>query len=70
MVTKLNFLSYTHQYGLKVVRPETIINGFRKTGVCPLNQHAIEIVEDAKDSISESQSMDNPSTVPHLLPPN
>ena len=34
-------------------------NGFRKTGVCPLNKHAIEIIEHAEDSISESQSMDD-----------
>ena len=32
--------------------------------MCPLNKHAIEIVEEAEDSVSESQSMDIPITSP------
>ena len=30
--------------------------------MCPINKHAIEIAEEAEDSITESQSMDIPST--------
>ena len=62
VVTKLQFSQLFSQAWFKAIRPETIINGFRKTGVCPLSKHAIEIVEDAEDSISESQSVDIPST--------
>ena len=29
---------------VKTIKPETIINGFKKTGVCPLNKAAISIV--------------------------
>ena len=36
--------------------------GLERLGVCPLNKHAIEMVEDADDSILEPQSMDFPST--------
>ena len=47
-------------YGhLKAIHPETIVNGIRKTGVCPLNKYTIEIVEDA-----ESQSSTSSATLP------
>ena len=62
VVTKLQFSQLFSQAWFKAIHPETIINGFRKTGVCPVNKHAIEIVEEAEDSISESQSMDILST--------
>ena len=59
VVTKLQFSQLFSQAWRKAIRPETIINGFRKTGVCPLNKHAIEIIKHAEDSTSESQLMDD-----------
>jgi len=61
VVTKLQFSELFSQAWLKAICPETIINGFRKTGVCPLNQDAIEISEDVENLTSLSQSMDSDS---------
>ena len=59
VVTKLQFSQPFSQAWCKAIRPETIIDGFRKSGVCPLNKHATEIIEHAESSTSESQSMDD-----------
>ena len=46
VVTKLQFSRLFSQAWVKTIKPETIINGFKKTGVCPLNKAAISIVPD------------------------
>ena len=37
VVTKLQFNSLFSQAWYKSIQPETIVSGFRKTGICPLN---------------------------------
>ena len=55
VVTKLNFSSLFSKAWMKA---ENIINGFRKTGVCPLNKEAIECptIETSSELPSESPS--------------
>ena len=40
VVTKLNFSTLFSQAWTKAITPQTLINGFRKTGVCPFNSSA------------------------------
>ena len=44
-ITKLNFSSLFSRAWYKAIKPENIINGFCKTGVCPFNEKAIEVNE-------------------------
>ena len=44
-VTKLIFSSLFSQVWYKGIKPENIINGFRKTGVFPFNEEAIKVNE-------------------------
>ena len=55
VVTRRQFSQLFSQAWLKTIRPETVVNGFKKTGVYPLNKNAIEIFDDNPSS-SESQS--------------
>ncbi len=43
VVTKYQFSSLFSTASYKTVRPETIVSGFRKVGVCPFNSNAITV---------------------------
>lgn len=57
MVTKLQFSQLFSKAWVKAINPETIVSGFRKTGVCPLNKDAIHIA--TPPSLDSSLSSDN-----------
>ena len=59
VVTKLNFSLLFSRAWVKAINPETIINGFRKTGICPFNRSAIIIPE----SDTSSSSLEDDSNV-------
>lgn len=59
VVTKLQFSRLFSQAWYKAIRPETIINGFKKTGVCPFSNDAIEVISNEAESQSESLSEGN-----------
>ncbi len=61
VVTRLQFSQLFSQAWVKAISPATIINGFRKTGVCPLNSEAIEIVVDPSSESSTQSSEGSPS---------
>ena len=50
VVTKLQFNSLFSQAWYKAIRPELIVSGFRKTGICPLNKNAIIIAQPSSTS--------------------
>ena len=56
VVTKLQFNSLFSQAWYKAIRPETIISGFRKTGICPLDKDAIRIVSLSPPEVEPSTS--------------
>ena len=56
VVTRLQFSGLFSKAWFKTISPETIINGFRKTGVCPLNKEAIEIVTDPSSEFEDQES--------------
>ena len=43
VVTKYQFSSLFSTAWYKAVKPETIVNGFRKVGVCPFDASAIAV---------------------------
>ena len=62
MVTKLNFSRLFSQAWIKAIKPENIVNGFKKCGVCPLNRNMIEIPS-TPNSSSQSPVSDASSPV-------
>ena len=54
VVTKLGFSRLFSKAWYKAIKPENIINGFRRTGVCPLNREAISVHERPCGELSSS----------------
>ena len=50
VVTKLQFNSLFSQAWYKSIQPETIVSGFRKTGICTLNKSAVRIAQPSSTS--------------------
>ena len=50
VVTKLQFNSLFSQAWYKPIQPETIVSGFRKTGICTLNKSAVRIAQPSSTS--------------------
>ena len=62
VVTKLKFSRLFSKAWVKAIKPETIINGFRKTGICPFNKSAIKIVENLSEIESPATSPSTPAS--------
>ena len=45
VVTKLGFPKLFSQAWYQAIKPENLISGFRKTGVCPFNSEAVSVYE-------------------------
>lgn len=57
-MTKLQFSQLFSQAWMKSIKPENIVSGFKKTGICPLDSGAIL---STLPSSSESDSTEAPS---------
>ena len=57
VVTKFSFFSLFSQAWYKAIKPETIVAGFRKVGVCPFDNTAIflPILMDANQDKSSKE---------------
>ena len=58
VVTKLQFSQLFSQAWMKSIKPENIVSGFKKTGICPLDSGAIMSI---LPSSCESDSTEAPS---------
>lgn len=52
---KFQFDSLLSQVWYKSIKPETIVSGFKKTGVCPLNKSVVRIAQSCEDRPSSSE---------------
>ena len=59
VVTKFQFNNLFSKAWYLAVKPETIMNGFRKTGVYPLNEHAITLPSLSTTPSAESSSVES-----------
>lgn len=64
VVTKLRFSPLFSKAWYQAIKPETIVNGFRATGICPLNRDAITI----SDLPTDQSSSDDDDSAQNKLP--